>query len=369
MNRLVVFTLLQLLLGAQAAQPCNVNDKIPCRIGVCVEENSGDFAKGLNGVCQYKTCSGAFGDSCPTGSSCYFLGGAASHGTCVYDGIEIAPLVAREAQHESSRQDWCGGIAGKQCRGGQICIGAGPSDMPGKCVSPSACGGSTKVPCPSGFTCKSVNGLTSFCVRESQPAPSTTLATITATATATPTPTYIFCGGFAGKKCPNPDQICVDDPRDSCAPPFGADCGGVCVTKTGEQCAGFIGAECSTGSCIDVPYDGCDPLAGGADCSGMCVTGLPPARQRCGTKGTQNCPSGQSCVVEPTSVCFGAKDCPGFCEITAPPAPRQRCGTRGTQNCPEGEMCFVDPASPCFGAKDCPGFCAEMGIFGGGSAV
>jgi len=37
------------------------------------------------------------------------------------------------------------------------------------------------------------------------------------------------CGGFAGLECPNPNQICVDDPRDNCDPKTGGrDCIGVC---------------------------------------------------------------------------------------------------------------------------------------------
>jgi hypothetical protein len=39
------------------------------------------------------------------------------------------------------------------------------------------------------------------------------------------------CGGIAGIKCPD-DQICVDDPSDSCDPTRGgADCPGICKAK------------------------------------------------------------------------------------------------------------------------------------------
>jgi hypothetical protein len=39
-----------------------------------------------------------------------------------------------------------------------------------------------------------------------------------------------MCGGFAGLKCPQPGQVCVDDPRDGCDPKDGGnDCGGLCV--------------------------------------------------------------------------------------------------------------------------------------------
>lgn len=39
------------------------------------------------------------------------------------------------------------------------------------------------------------------------------------------------CGGIAGIKCPD-DQVCVDDPSDTCDPTKGgADCPGICKTK------------------------------------------------------------------------------------------------------------------------------------------
>ncbi len=42
------------------------------------------------------------------------------------------------------------------------------------------------------------------------------------------------CGGFAGLECPNPKQICVDDPRDDCDPKKGgADCIGICRGPAG----------------------------------------------------------------------------------------------------------------------------------------
>jgi hypothetical protein len=38
----------------------------------------------------------------------------------------------------------------------------------------------------------------------------------------------IFCGGIAGRPCPE-GQTCVDDPNDTCDPNAGgADCGGIC---------------------------------------------------------------------------------------------------------------------------------------------
>jgi hypothetical protein len=39
-----------------------------------------------------------------------------------------------------------------------------------------------------------------------------------------------LCGGFAGFRCPDSRQVCVDAPNDGCdVQNGGADCGGVCV--------------------------------------------------------------------------------------------------------------------------------------------
>jgi hypothetical protein len=43
-----------------------------------------------------------------------------------------------------------------------------------------------------------------------------------------------MCGGFAGFKCDNRGQVCVDNPNDDCDPKNGgADCAGVCVWPHG----------------------------------------------------------------------------------------------------------------------------------------
>src|SRR5688572_5121031 len=58
-------------------------------------------------------------------------------------------------------------------------------------------------------------------------------------------------------------------------------------TKTGDSeselrrrriCGGFAGLSCPSGqTCVDDPSDSCDPNAGGADCSGICkVIETPP---------------------------------------------------------------------------------------------
>src|SRR5205814_9221708 len=40
----------------------------------------------------------------------------------------------------------------------------------------------------------------------------------------------------------------------------------------GQFCGGIAGFPCPTGyTCVDDPSDSCDPNAGGADCGGICV--------------------------------------------------------------------------------------------------
>jgi hypothetical protein len=49
------------------------------------------------------------------------------------------------------------------------------------------------------------------------------------------------------------------------------DAPGICV-PTNQTCGGIIGLKCPAGmKCVDDTRDDCDPLNGGADCSGLCV--------------------------------------------------------------------------------------------------
>lgn len=131
-----------------------------------------------------------------------------------------------------------------------------------------------------------------------------------------------MCGGIAGLPCPGNGK-CVDDPNDNCDPEdAGADCAGICKCPASEPCkqgyvfdltpevcacvpdpiqnpcravqceagyhcqvlddtadcvpdapvcGGIAGTRCpGAGTCIDNPDDDCDPVNGGADCSGTC---------------------------------------------------------------------------------------------------
>ncbi|MGK0362129.1 MAG: hypothetical protein ACI9U2_004449, partial [Bradymonadia bacterium] len=98
-----------------------------------------------------------------------------------------------------------------------------------------------------------------------------------------------FCGGIAGIECMR-GSACYDDPRDNCAPPRGADCGGVCVDQNractpvlaGEfgDCDAIIGVAINArGACVAVSGCGCDIDCAGrvfpdmAQCQAACVAG------------------------------------------------------------------------------------------------
>ena len=121
----------------------------------------------------------------------------------------------------------------------------------------------------------------------------------------------ISCGGFVmnSHKCP--------DGYD-CALPVGKpDIPGKCEAagSTGKTCGGIAGITCPSGqTCVDNPSDGCDPSAGGADCSGECVD--VSAATTCGGIAGRGCPMGQYCVDDPTDSCDpskGGADCGGIC--------------------------------------------------------
>jgi len=76
-------------------------------------------------------------------------------------------------------------------------------------------------------------------------------------------PEPAFCGGIAGIPCPDGQQ-CIDDPNDDCDPKNGgADCSGICVTRT-NPCAAvlcMVGTQCinrgGVAVCVPVPTDPC----------------------------------------------------------------------------------------------------------------
>jgi hypothetical protein len=110
-----------------------------------------------------------------------------------------------------------------------------------------------------------------------------TLSTSTTTITPIPLPTPVhppkgsptnqICGGgraSAVLDCPV-GQVCITDPFQpgSCGP--ACDQLGICVGE--KLCGGFAGFKCDNPGqvCVDDPRDDCDPLNGGSDCGGLCA--------------------------------------------------------------------------------------------------
>lgn len=178
-----------------------------------------------------------------------------------------------------------------------------------------------------------------------------------------PEPT--FCGGFAAIKCEGADEICIDDPRDDCSPDTGgADCGGICVSKstqTGSQCGAKTGKTCPKGyECVENTSDDCDPKKGFRDCPGICIrkTTHQPTDQFCGGIYAKSCPKGYTCFDDPKDGCDskkGGADCSGLCVKKA------ICATLSGIQCPEGQKCVDDDDGDCKGgiAADCPGVCVQ----------
>lgn len=175
-------------------------------------------------------------------------------------------------------------------------------------------------------------------------------------------------GGCPGPKaygtCELRDRVCpqIFDPVCGCngktfSNACSAGAAGITVQYAGEcvpngpSCGGFLGIECAgEATCIDNPRDDCDPLAGGADCDGVCVCGDPhtcPVGSRFDPR-----PNVCACVRDPVILCPTAP-----CTFTDC-APGSRCVERnckavcepfggGCLPCPPGafctDVCFPGP--------------------------
>ena len=164
------------------------------------------------------------------------------------------------------------------------------------------------------------------------------------------TPAYIHCGGIAGTPCPS-GYTCVDDPFDSCDPlSGGADCGGVCVPEPDyNPCAAILCLEATTccpncgGICVPAGTTCSESLCAGEACgSTFCGTGeycCNPSCSICAPIGgactAQVCDDGEPCG---STVCgAGEYCCNPSCSICAPlggGCTEQYCG-----NEPTGEVC------------------------------
>ncbi len=157
------------------------------------------------------------------------------------------------------------------------------------------------------------------------------------------------------------------------------------ATPAIARCGGITGTPCPSGFvCVDDPFDGCDPLAGGADCGGICLRELdynPCAAILC-TVGSTCCPNcGGICVPADTicsdALCFGEPCgstvcgvgeycCNESCSICAPiggACTAQFCGdvppgeVCGRTVCPPGEVCCNASCGICTPPD---GFCIQI---------
>jgi hypothetical protein len=201
-----------------------------------------------------QACGGLLGQGCDAGEYCHYeaeamCGAADQTGVClpepelcyeVYspvcgcDGVTYSnECFAHHAGTSVSSEGECAPPPGQVCgsRGlptcdeGQFCdyapeASCGASDQPGTCMPiPEVCTQDANPACGcDGVTynnaCRAnVAGVSVAHLGPCEPAPE-----------------IIVCGGFANLQCPEADQVCVDDPTDSCDPDNGgADCAGRCV--------------------------------------------------------------------------------------------------------------------------------------------
>jgi Potato inhibitor I family len=197
---------------------CGGFGNFPCPSGLVCVDNPNDGCDTNNGgadcggICVAPArCAGLLGLQCPLNQICVDdpsnCGIAAD---CLGICVDTPP------------QQQCAGLLGLQCPLNQICVDD-PSncgiaaDCLGICIDippPRQCGGRSKIVCESGETCFTHSepvlcigddGTTSNCLDVCQK----------------------VCGGLIGTQC-DTGYVCVDDPRDECAPPTGADCIGIC---------------------------------------------------------------------------------------------------------------------------------------------
>ncbi|MFZ5892546.1 MAG: hypothetical protein ACOY0T_15915 [Myxococcota bacterium] len=135
----------------------------------------------------------------------------------------------------------------------------------------------------------------------------------------------VFCGGIAGIPCPGAGT-CVDDPSDDCAPPTGADCGGICECQVIALCVSGFHFDSSPAVCACVPDAPTNP----------CAAVLCPTGTRCVA-------SGDTATCEPIDPCATVRCKAGYHCVangsTATCEPDATGGSCGSVTCPEGTVC------------------------------
>jgi hypothetical protein len=120
----------------------------------------------------------------------------------------------------------------------------------------------------------------------------------------------------------------------------------------GQPCGGFVGRPCPPGyACVDDPADSCDPVRGGADCSGVCVREQDP--------GQDVNPCAAILCIEGTTCC---PQCGGVCIPHGAPCDETTCGSVcGGAFCGPGEYCCNESCGICapIGGGCTEQFCGE----------
>jgi len=342
--------------------------------------------------------------SCLTGTSCEVVDGQA---VCT-------PL--------EPSGPFCGGFAGIACPGSGTCVDApgdgcdpenGGADCGGICEcniralcvrgsvfdsSPEVCAcvprepepdACSRVRCRAGTHCEVVNDRATCapdapnpCAAVLCPAPSS-CDVVDGQAVCTPIEPPNPC---AAVLCPAPSSCDVVDGQAVCTP----------IAPSGPFCGGFAGIACpGSGTCADVPGDGCDPENGGADCGGactcliraLCIRGLvfDPSPEVCACVPREpdpcaavRCRGGTHCEVvddgaicapdEPVNPCAAVLcPAPSTCDVVdgkavctpiEPSGPF--CGGIAAFRCPGAGSCVDNPNDDCDperGGADCGGIC------------
>jgi hypothetical protein len=282
-----------------------------------------------------------------------------------------------QSSQTANRGRPCGGIAAIPCPDGFICVddphddcdpAAGGADCPGICV-PIGENPCAAIRCRQGTKCCPKCG--GICIRDDLRCSNDLCVSQSCN--------HAVCG---------PGEFCCNESCSICAPLGGSCTDQFCEPEPRGMCGGIAGIPCPDGFvCVDDPGDDCDPAAGGADCSGICV---PIGENPCATilclEGTICCPQCGGICIPPDVLCSedlcvsercnqavcgpGEYCCNESCSICAPlgggctdqVCEPGMCGGIAAIPCPDGFICIDDPRDDCdpaAGGADCPGICVR----------
>jgi len=252
-----------------------------------------------------------------------------------------SPVVSSTSCTYANGELWTPPAVGDDC-------GVPPDDCPAlRCACATCADGSGLYGCCSTCSIQDVSGefqCSGFVDQDTICPIQTTLAPVT-------TEEYTFCGGFAGIACTENDQVCIDDPRDTCDPlNGGADCAGICVAE-GDSCPSIA---CQTSSWSNTNL----ALPSLAACA-LCVDGSGEMYGQCGTCTAEDDGSGELFC---SSIIPMERVCP---VTTESPTEYEFCGGFAGLRCSDtSQYCVDDPRDDCDplnGGADCGGICISIG--------